>query len=113
MLFFCVQSTILLFYGDTRYRGDQIKLGEQIRFTAERKLPVDQGVPKRPIRFKLSVRTGNPLSWVSQNLPANEATSHPPTVECKQTKKSMGSRNEDSTLWSSCSRGNKFECDGQ
>ena len=73
--------------------------------------PADPGVPKRPIRFKLSVRTENPLLWVSQNLPANEAK----TVECKQTKKSMGSRNADiadSTLWSSCSRGNKFECGG-
>ena len=47
---------------------------------------VDLGVPNRPIRFKLSVRTGNPLLRVSQNLPANEATGHPPTVECKQTK---------------------------
>ena len=28
--------------------------------------PVDPGVPKRPIRFKLSVRTENPLSWVSK-----------------------------------------------
>ena len=35
--------------------------------------PLDPGVPKRPIRFKLSVRTGNPLLWVSQNLPANQA----------------------------------------
>ena len=49
-------------------------------------LPVDPSVPKRPIRFKLSVRTGNPLLLVSQNLPANDATGHPPTVECKQTK---------------------------
>ena len=46
--------------------------------------PVDPGVPKRPIRFKFSVRTGNPLLWVSQNLPSNEATGHPPTVKCKQ-----------------------------
>ena len=61
------------------------KLGTQIY-----PLPVDPGVPKQPIRFKLSVRTGNPLSWVSQNLPANEATDHSPTVECKQTIKSMG-----------------------
>ena len=36
--------------------------------------PVVPGVPKRPIRFKLRVRTGNPLSWVSENLPANEVT---------------------------------------
>ena len=49
--------------------------------------PVDPCVPKRPVRFKLSVRTGNPLLWVSQNLLTNEATA--PTVECKQTKKSM------------------------
>ena len=65
--------------------------------------PVDPSVSKRPIRFKLSVRTENPLLWVSQNLPANEATGHPLTVECKQTKKSMGLRNADiadSTLWS-------------
>ena len=55
-------------------------------------MPVDLGVPKRLIRFKLSVRAGNPLFWVSQNLPENEDTGHPPTVECKQTKKSMGSR---------------------
>ena len=64
------------------------------------RLPVDPGIPKRPIRFKLSVRTGNPLFWVSQNLPTNEATGHYPTVsvECKQT---TGSRNAyivDSTL---------------
>ena len=51
---------------------------------------VDPGVPKRPIKFKLSVRTGNPLLWVSQNLPVNEATGHPPTVESKQTKTSVG-----------------------
>ena len=78
-------------------------------------MPVDPGVPKQPIRFKLSVRTGNLLLWVSQNLPANEATCHPPTVECRQTKKSVGSRNAyiaNSTLWSSCSRGNKFKCGG-
>ena len=49
------------------------------------RLPVDPGAPKRPIRFKLSVRTGNPLLWTSQNLPKNEATGHYPTVECKQT----------------------------
>ena len=42
-------------------------------------------------RHQLSVRTGNPLLWVSQNLPANEVTGDPPTVECKETKKSMGS----------------------
>ena len=40
----------------------------------------------------------------------NEATGHHhPTVECKPT---MGSQNAyvaDSTLWSSCSGGNKFE----
>ena len=77
--------------------------------------PVDPGVPKRPIRFKLNVRTENPLSWVSHNLSANEATGRPLTVECKQTKKSVGSGNADigdSTLWSSCSSGNKFEYDG-
>ena len=34
------------------------------------KLPVDPGIPKRPIRFKYE----NPLSWVSQNFPANVAT---------------------------------------
>ena len=78
-------------------------------------LLVDPGVPKRPIRFKSSVRTGNPFLWVSQSLPVNEATGRPPTVKCKQTKKSVGSRNAciaDSTLWSSCSRSNKFECGG-
>ena len=53
-------------------------------------MPVDPGVPKRPVRFKVSVRTGNLLLWVSQNLPANEATGHPPTVECKQMKKIDG-----------------------
>ena len=53
-------------------------------------LPVDPGVLNRPIRFKLSVRTGNSLLWVSQNLPANEATGHPPTVDCKQTKNQLG-----------------------
>ena len=52
--------------------------------------PVDLDVPKRPIRFKLSVRTGNPLLWVSQNLPTNEATGHSRTVECKQMKKING-----------------------
>ena len=65
------------------------------------------------VDFKtLSVKTGIPSLWVSQNLPANEATGHPPTVECKQTKKSVGPRNAyiaDSTVWSSCFRGNKFE----
>ena len=30
------------------------------------------------------------MSWVSWNLPTNEATGHHPTVECKQT---MGSQN--------------------
>ena len=54
--------------------------------------PVDSGVPKLPNRFKLSVRTGNPLLWVSQNLPANEAADHPLTVDCKEPKKSVGSR---------------------
>ena len=39
-------------------------------------IPVDPGVRKRTIKFKLSVRTGNPLLWVSRNLPANEATGH-------------------------------------
>ena len=76
------------------------------------RLPVDPGVPKRPVRFKLGVRDGSPLLWVSQNLPTNEATGHYPTVERKQA---MGSRNAcimDSTLWSSCSGGNKFECGG-
>ena len=34
--------------------------------------PVDPSVPKRPKAY-LSVRTGNPLLWVSQNLPANKA----------------------------------------
>ena len=46
-------------------------------------LPNDQ-----PDLIKLSVRTGNHLSWVSQNLFANKATGHPLTVECKQRKKS-------------------------
>ena len=71
--------------------------------------------PKDQLDLRLSVRTENPFSCVSQNLPANEATGHQLTVECNQTKKSMGSRNTnitDSTLWSSCSRGNKFECGG-
>ena len=79
------------------------------------KKPVDPGVPKRPVRFKLSVRTGNPCIWVSQNLPANEATGHPLTAECKQTKKSIGSRTAyiaDSTLWSLYFGGNKFEFGG-
>ena len=43
--------------------------------------PVDPSIPKRPIRFKLSVRTGNPLLWVSQNLPADEATGHLPQLQ--------------------------------
>ena len=96
-------------------------LSVKVAFRCERSIsnendlsPVDPGVPKRPIRFKLSVKTGNPLLWVSQNLPANEATGHPPT-KCKQLKKSMGSRNAyiaDGTPWSSCPRGNKFECGG-
>ena len=43
--------------------------------------PVEPGAPKRPIRFNLSMRTGNPLLWISQNLPVNEAIGHPPTVE--------------------------------
>ena len=58
------------------------------------KWPADPGAPKRPIRFRVGVRTGHPLLGVSQNLPVNEATGHPPPVECKQTKKSIGSRNE-------------------
>ena len=66
-------------------------------------------VPKRPIRFKLSVRTRNPLLWVSWNLPTNEATGHHPTVECKQTMVSQNACIADSTLWSSCSGGNKFD----
>ena len=80
------------------------------------RLPVDPGVPKQPIKFKLSVRTGNPLLWVFQNLPANEATGHPPTVEFKQTKNSVGSRNAyiadstDTVVF--MLRGNKFECGG-
>ena len=41
--------------------------------------PVDLGVLNQPIRFKVSVRTENPLSWVSQN-----ATDHPPTAVCKE-----------------------------
>ena len=70
-------------------------------------MPVDPGVPKQPIKFKSSVRTGNPLLWVSRNLPANAATGHPAAVECEQTKKSMASRNAyiaNVTLWSPCSR---------
>ena len=35
-------------------------------------LPVDPSIRKRPIRFKLSVRTGNPLLLVSQNLPCRQ-----------------------------------------
>ena len=73
--------------------------------------PVNPSIPKRPIRFKLSARTGNPLLWVSQN--GNEATGHPPTAECKTNEKINGvTKRADSTLWPSCSRGNKFECDG-
>ena len=47
-------------------------------------VPVDLGIPKQPIRFKLNVRTENPLSWVSQNLPMDEATGHPLTVQCER-----------------------------
>ena len=36
-------------------------------------LSVDPGVPNRPVRFKLNIRTENPTSWVSQNLPASKA----------------------------------------
>ena len=53
-------------------------------------VPVDPGVPKRPIRFKLSVRTRNPLLWVCQNLPVNEATGHPPAVEVNKRKNQWG-----------------------
>ena len=67
-------------------------------------------VPKRPIRFKLSVRIGNYLLWVSWNLPTNKACGG--TVECKQTMVSQNAYIADSTLWSSRSGGNKFECGG-
>ena len=39
--------------------------------------PAYPGLPNRPIRFKLSVRTANRFIMVSQNLVPNEATGHP------------------------------------
>ena len=78
----CIQP---LHQNEIKYQGETVSI----------LCPIDPSIPKRAIRFKLSARTGNPLLWVSQNLPANEATGHPPppNAECKQTKKSMGSRN--------------------
>ena len=49
--------------------------------------PVDSSILKRPIRFKLFARTGNPLLWVSQKLPANEAMGHSPSPQLQNVNK--------------------------
>ena len=49
-----------------------------------------------------SSKPTNQISQISQNLSANEATGQQLTAECKQMKKSVGSRNAyiaDTTLW--------------
>ena len=72
-------------------------------------LPVDSGVKNRPIRFKLTARTDD-LKILRTTLQIHWSS---PTVNKRKVLTFNEDRDiVDGTLWSSCSRGYKFECSG-